>query len=215
MDPDCDLTRISCELRRIADLMAVPDVFDYLSGIGVPIILGLATLILAVFTIRTANRANKISVELERERQSREDRTARRAIVPDIVDWASYQILLKPSGDLEAPEMVAASRKVREHRQRLGDPTIDALTGWVRDRATKYHAARAEGTETEGVAAVYGDVQSVIQGWAEEPETAVARQRADTMRAALLATLEQIKADRQETIDLATEMFRRAPGEAD
>jgi hypothetical protein len=214
MDQDCDLTPISCELRRIADLLAEPDLFDYLSGIVVPVILGVATVILAVFTITTANRANKLAVELEAARQAREDRASRRAIVTDLIEWAGFELVFESvPGQADPEEKLTATRKVREHRQRLGDQTLDTLQRWVRRRIERWRAMPTDDPRYKGPSEIYSDIQDVIEKWAEEPDSVALRDSADLMRSALSSALAKFEADRAEAVNLAADMASRARAE--
>jgi hypothetical protein len=207
MDQDCELTRISCELHRIGDLLAEPDLLDITSGVVVPVLLGLATLLVAIFAIGVANRANKLQVDLEESRIKREERNKRRELVPDILTWANWQLFIEPGTTPEPPDKAEAFKKLIEHDHRLGDPTMKDLRGWIVGRVEKYQ--KVPFTERGSVAEPYTDIVSAVESWADDPESIKIRRSAETLRELIDNAIAKLGKDDALTVAAADRMYEQ------
>lgn len=162
---NCDVGPISCQLQRIADaLVAGPDLWlTIVSGIVVPILLGLATLLVAVASIRTARDATKLNRDMHDERLNMERREKRLKVASQVADWLGTA-LFTPAN----PSFPSKADAARAAIDTSPEPSARPLMGWLMHLV---HDLDPNNIGTDAAAEPYKMARKVIEEWAESPET--------------------------------------------
>ncbi len=180
---ECHPSQIVCELNRIENALreiSKPGVLDFVAGIVVPLILGIATVLIAIFTIKTTRRGNDLSVELEERREARAARLRRLAAAPDLIEWATRELLLA-NGDNPGKELRSWRNKVTTLGRTLGEATFKDLQGWINIRIREYR----QSTEGDRLNRSYLRITNEIESWTDDPDN-LARTRQSEARLAAL-----------------------------
>ncbi len=195
LPPECLAEDIACEVGRLVEVIAGTGGFTWyeiVSGIVVPVLLGLGTIILAVFTLGTDRRGQQLTREIEEQRIRREELIARRRTVPLWQEWAFHALVdsTRRPGDPEMPTLAQTRKDLDVAIQQLGDGTARSLRLWISKHVDKWRQSSTD--EPLGLAA--NQIIDQVEAWAEDPTSIEKTLMQEARRSALeraIANIEQ------------------------
>jgi len=180
---DCNEIRIACQLDRIAETLSAQSIswLDVVAGIVVPVLLGVATLVVAFMSVRTARGATDLNRKLHDERTENE-RQEKRLVVADVLaDWYGFA-LFRSRGNAE--RMKVFSEKADNARtavQTSLEPEAKALHGWLLKWVHEVGADASEDERNE----IYRRGSAAIAEWSRDPDRFAEARRFDARLIAL------------------------------
>lgn len=181
---------LRCELQRIADaLEAQPGWFELLSSVIVPLVLGLATLAVAVLSWRLSIRVHRFEKESGARTEARDAR-ARRAEFggrllqySDVVvdEWAGQGMLGRRDGRLVvlAPDSAPLQREIESELLKEPGDNARLLFECVRDCAQDVAADNHDINRAHFVALLKRSNRYDVEAWVSDPEAWVRRGELD------------------------------------
>jgi hypothetical protein len=160
------LREISRTLSRMIN--ESPSSLEVTSGVIVPALLGIATLIVAIFSIRTARASNELARQAEERRIDREDRSKRAEAGAAVQRWLERRVAIAAIGAKPDKELAALRRSAVE-KLRLVGPSDNGLIGWIDTQATELGTLTATDRSAKSLE-TYGRAAQRVKDWIEDPE---------------------------------------------
>ncbi|MCU1408492.1 MAG: hypothetical protein JWM23_572 [Microbacteriaceae bacterium] len=159
---DCEVNSIICQLERIADALSQPPgPVEIWGGIVVPVVIGLATLAVALVSLKVARDATNLNRELHNERVSAEGLEKRVVVAAAVYEWMG-QVLSDWRSPATAEKLNAAQSAV----MRSAEPAVKDMWGWVLRELNPDSGHPYEGTEA---IEMYRKLQGGVEQWVASP----------------------------------------------
>lgn len=177
---DEQFSKLLALLTEIRDALA-PGPLEWVSGVVVPILLGVVTLLVAIWATRTAREANRLTKGHHDEDAARVARDRRVAYAQALIPLMQVIALRKMAGE---PEKFDDLTELRRLQAACDDPTAKQIEMWAR---SQIDTAEVPDSSQSGKAflELILRVRNRIELWMEDPQSAESAKRSDDYRAAV------------------------------